>query len=311
MFILLKGFSKLLICGGGYTDTCEVINLASSASTCKNPQNFPAKVFLAIGGLGFKGNPIICGGDQNGADSNKCYSLENNAWVSSANMHSVRLWAAAAQLQDGIFLVTGGYNGYDGSFSYFNSSEMLTEEGWESNIPSLPVTIYGHCMVTVNSTTVMAIGGRQNGFFSGKTFYYTFGEESWTEGPQLKNKRRDHSCGTIRRNKESQEMSIIVAGGIDGGISRLSSVEILDEGSNEWQTGPKLPFGIFGFQMVEDQNGGVVLIGGRSSSGYLDTLYQLPHGGQDALWAQMEQKMKTGRTEHTAFLVTDSSVDCS
>jgi hypothetical protein len=167
-------------------------------------------------------------------------------------------------------------------------------------------------MVTVNSTTVMAIGGYQNGqSYSGKTFYFTFGEESWTEGPELKNKRDDHSCGKIRRNKESQEMSIIVAGGYDGS-SRLSSVEILDEGSNEWQTGPELPFQIWESQMVEDQNGGVVLIGGDSSSaGTLGTLYQLPHGGQDAVWTKMEQKMKIGRYEHTAFLVPDNFVDCS
>jgi hypothetical protein len=106
-------------------------------------------------------------------------------------------------------------------------------------------------------------------------------------------------------------MSIIVAGGYDGS-SRLSSVEILDEGSNEWQTGPELPFGIVWSQMVEDQNGGVVLIGGKSSSvGSLDTLYQLPHGGQDAVWIKMEQKMQTGRYEHTAFLIPDNIVDCS
>ncbi len=63
--------------------------------------------------------------------------------------------------------------------------------------------------------------------------------------------------------------------------------------------------------MVEDQNGGVVLIGGSSSSVHLDTLYQLPRGGQDAVWTKMEQKMKTGRREHTAILVPDNIVDCS
>ncbi len=82
-------------------------------------------------------------------------------------MNSVRFSAAAAQLQDGNLLVTGGN---DGSGSYLNSAEMLTEEGWERNIPSLPVTIIGHCMVTVNSTTVMAIGGLQNEQYSKKHF---------------------------------------------------------------------------------------------------------------------------------------------
>ncbi len=235
--------------------------------------------------------------------------MENNEWVSSASMNSVRADAAAAQLQDGKLLVTGGY---DGSSSDLNSAEMLTEEGWESNIPSLLVTIVAHCMVTVNSTTVMIIGGIQNDqYYSGKTFYFTFGEESWTEGPELKNERGYHSCGKIRRNKESQEMSIIVAGGF-AGSSRLSSVEILYEGSNEWQTGPELPIGIVGSQMVEDQNGGVFLIGGLSSSDVnLDTLYQLPHGGQDAVWTKMEQKMKNERRLHKAFMVPDRIVDCS
>ncbi len=288
---------------GPNINTCEVINLASSASTCKNPPNLPATVNRAIGGLGFKGNPILCGGRQNGSYSKKCYSLENNEWVSSASMNSVRAYAAAAQLQDGKLLVTGGYD--DSAFS-LNSAEMLTEEGWESNIPSLPVTIQDHCMVTVNSTTVMAIGGSQNGQVSGKTFYFTFGEESWTEGPELKNKRRYHSCGKIKRNKDSQEMSIIVAGGYDN--SYLSSVEILDEGSNEWQTGPELPFGISSSQMVEDLNEGVVLIGGL---GNLDTLYQLQHGGQDAVWTKMEQQLKTERYGHTAFMVPDNFVECS
>jgi hypothetical protein len=104
-------------------------------------------------------------------------------------------------------------------------------------------------------------------------------------------------------------MSVIVAGGSDG-LSYMSSVEILDEGSHEWQTGPELPFGIWNHQMVENQNGGVVLIGGRSSSA-LDTLYQLSYGGKDAVWTKMEQKMKTPRSSHTAFLIPDNIVDCS
>jgi hypothetical protein len=222
-------------------------------------------------------------------------------------MTSVRSSTAAAQLQDGKLLVTGG--AYDFS-SFLNSAEMLTEEGWESKIPSLPVTIYRHCMVTVNVTTVMVIGGYQNGQESGKTFFFTFGEESWTEGPKLKLKRIEHSCGKIRRGKDSQKISIIVAGGFDA--SYMSSVEILHEGSNEWKTGPELPFGIDFSRMVEDKNGGVVLIGGLGSSfGNLDSLYQLPHGGQDAEWTKMEQKLKTGRRSHTAFLVPDDVVDCT
>jgi hypothetical protein len=91
-----------------------------------------------------------------------------------------------------------------------------------------------------------------------------------------------------------------------------TTVEILDEDSNDWQTGPELPFGIDDSELVEDQNGGVVLIGGRTSSvDSLDTLYILQHGGQDSVWTKMEQKLKTGRRYHTAFMVPDNIVDCS
>ncbi len=314
-FPSLKGHSKALVCGGIEKDACEILDLESSATICKNLPDFPADIRAAIGGLGFKETPIICGGIQNETISNRCYSLENTVWVSSASMNSVRTAAAAAQLKDGKILVTGGYDGSD----FLNSAEVLTKKGWERNIPPLPVTLANHCMVTVNSSTVMVIGGRQNGqIYSGKTFYFTFGEESWTEGPELKIKREFHSCGKIRKNRDSQGMSIIVAGGFDGSLT-LSSVEILNEGSNEWQTGPEMPFGITLSKMLEDPSGGVILIGGvilnggesSVSIGYLDFLYQLPHGGQDAAWTKMEQKLTTGRLVHMAFLIPDNIVDCS
>ena len=231
--------------------------------------------------------------------------MEENDWVPSDSMSSARYYAAAAQLKDGRLLVTGGINN-----SQLNSAEMLTEEGWESTVPSLPVTIAYHCLVNVNSTTVMAIGGYRNGQSSKETFYFTFGEESWTEGPKLMIGRNYHSCGRIRRDKDSQEMSIIVVGGFDG--SYISSTEILNESSNEWHTGPELPFGICLSEIVEYQNEGVVLIGGEgNSNGLLDALFQLPHGGQDASWTEMEQKMKTERYFHSAFLVPDNIADCS
>ena len=307
---MFKGFfSKLLVCGGVIagsvaTDTCEVVSLESSATTCKNLPDFPAAVFAAIGGTGFKENPIICGGIP---ASNGCYSLENNEWVSSDSMNSVRFYGAADQLQDGKLLVTGGVG-----LEVLNSAEILTENGWESNIPSLAVTIYDHCLVTINSTTVMVIGGIQNHQISGKTFYFNFGDDGWTEGPELKNKRRLHSCGRIRRDKDSQEMSLIVASGYDSRYNLISSVEVLDEGSNQWRSGPEAPLPMRQFQLVTDQNGGVVLIGGGSKRiDFHDTLYQLPHAGQDAKWTLMQQKLKKGRSSHTAILVPDHLVDCS
>jgi hypothetical protein len=53
----------------------------------------------------------------------------------------------------------------------------------------------------------------------------------------------------------------------------MSSVEIMDLDSKEWRKGPALPFGIYEAQMVEDQNGGVIIVGGFTNSNvFLDTL---------------------------------------
>ena len=65
--------------------------------------------------------------------------------------------------------------------------------------------------------------------------------------------------------------------------------------------------------MIEDGNGGVVLVGGRSTSigNKYDFLFHLPHSGSDAKWTEMNQKLKIGRWRHVAFLVPDNLVECS
>ena len=191
---------------------------------------------------------------------------------------------------------------------------MLTEKGWDSNVPPMPVVIAYHCIVLVNATTVMVIGGYQRYEDSGKTFYFNKEQQSWTEGPELTYKRSFLSCGRIRKNKDSQEMSIIAVGGFIGGLS-ISSTEILDAGSNEWRNGPQLPLSIGASQLVEDQQGRVVLVGGgtvvNGTNVILDTLYYLSDGGVGSMWTKMDQKLKIGRYFHSAFLVHDNITNCS
>ncbi len=84
----------------------------------------------------------------------------------------------------------------------------------------------------------------------------------------------------------------------------------MDEGDNEWRDGPELPFAIDAAKMVEDKDGGVVLVGGSALSGALDTIFQLRHGGEGANWVEMKQKLKSARSRHVAFLVPDSIAEC-
>jgi hypothetical protein len=287
-------------------------------TSCKNLTNFPLELFSSLGGLGFQDKPLICGGeDSKRRFSRECFSWEGNGWIYSSSLNTDRYHAAILpspyQTENQKLLVTGGINNFT-----IRDVEVLTRQGWKTLPQRLPVEIYFHCSVLVNSTTIMVIGGWQNGSFpspfeiaSSNTFLFNTENEIWTAGPQLKKGRAAHSCGRIRKNRQSQDFSILVVGGYDG--FTFSSVEILDLDANEWRKGPDLPIGIYFAQMVEGPNGGVVLVGGRSYSndGHLNTLYQLPHGGADAVWTKMKQKLKIGRERHVAFLVPDDAVDCS
>jgi hypothetical protein len=170
--------------------------------------------------------------------------------------------------------------------------------------------MYLHCSVLVNSTTLMVIGGIQNDVVVSNTFYFNLDQKMWNVGPALNTARCQQSCGRIRKDSSSPELSLIVAGGSKN-PGWLSSVEILDQASNAWRAGAQLPFGISASKMIENPNGGVILVGGTSDLNlFEDFLYQLPHGGAGAVWIRMEQKLKIRRFFHVAFLVQDTLVDC-
>ncbi len=138
----VAGMTKLLVGVGesrkGLTDTIEVIDLKSPASTCRNLPNFPVAISGAIGGLGFQDKPIICGGlESNNYFSNKCYSLTGNEWVPLPSLNTPRSWAAISQSpypsKSQKFFVTGGKEVEN---ALLNTAEVLTEQGWKT-LPQL------------------------------------------------------------------------------------------------------------------------------------------------------------------------------
>ena len=304
--------TKLLVGLGstedGFTDSIEIIDLSSPNTTCKNLPNFPQTLEKPFGGLGFQDRPNICGTeDDTYNQTNKCYSLEGKEWTYLSGLNISRAWE-----EDSPSL----YQSLSQAFLRSRSGDLntttedLTEQDWEETMPqSIPFTFNAFCSVLVNSTTALVIGSLPMHTSSG-TFYINLETEVWTEGPFLKNIRESSSCGKIRKNNSSQDLSIIVVGGWSNW--QLASVEILDQDAEEWRNGPDLPLEMYNAKMVEDQNGGVFLVGGHSNGvGPLDTLFQLPHGGADAEWTKMQQKLKVGRSAHVAFLLPDSIVECS
>ena len=301
-----SGYSKILVGLGstksGRTNNFEIIDLESSTSKCPQVSSYPSAIYGAMGGIGMNKKPIICGGVASSYVSN-CYSLDQT-WQPLASLKTALAHAAAAPspFKSHQIVISGGSTG-----SSQNFVDVLNEKDWERLPASLPTALHAHCMVLMNSTTLMTIGGH-NGNTIPNTYILNAWSQSWVDGPPLKYSRYLHSCSRIKKNINSQqEYSIVAAGGVS-----VASVELLDEGASQWRDGPELPVKIYAAQMVEDPLGGVIVIGGLSSvNSYSDKLYRLAHAGEGAHWIEMPQKLTTGRQYHTAIMVPDNIVNCT
>jgi hypothetical protein len=189
--------------------------------------------------------------------------------------------------------------------------EIFTKDGWKEFLPSLPVSSSVNCMVLLNSTTVILIGGSQDDhLYSRDTYLFNTASnnQEWVKGPRLQHDHEGHSCARIRTDSTNNQFSVIVV----GGYFASKSVEVLDQGATEWRDGPSLKRGNHYGALVEDSAGGVILVAGRTDENpYLKTLFRLPNAGEDAEWIQLPQSLEKGKSLHTAFLVPDNIVSCT
>jgi len=252
---------------------------------------------------------MICGGYV-GSQDDDCYIYQDGTWIKSHPLTEARSYAGVSKLPSSSstnrLIVTGGHNG----INYLDTAEILNEDGtWES-VTSLPAAVTNHCQVFINSTTVFVVGGLQaNGVLTRTTYFYNTETESWVQGPFLNSDRYRHSCAMIKNDYQSSEYSVIVSGGKSILGKTLSSVEILEAGSSAWYFGPELPIEVVSHSMIQDANGGVVLVGGMDGNGDdIDQMYYLSHAEEE--WTELPQKLKFRRQHPTVFLVPDEITNC-
>ena len=304
------GFTKLLVALGYGLNDVEIIDLETSSTTCTRIEDFPDKVYGAVGILGPNLQPLICGGySSGGGDENKCFTLENGNWQLFSLMNQKRRQAAIAPSpflsNDISVMVSGGTNGS----SNLDTTEIWKQNAWHLTSMKMPVEVRVQCMVQINVTTVMMIGGL-NSTFLGETFLLNSETEKWVNGPHLLEARGWHSCARIKASKTQPYFSIIAVGGYNGTFK--NSVEILDEVSGNWRYGPPLPIPLAAGALVEDAAGGVILVGGETLEvTNHDTLFRLSHAGPDAMWFKMPQKLQNARRYHVSFLVPEEITNCT
>ena len=280
----------------GFTDLVEIIDiLNSSVTSCIGFPKFP---YPTAGGQGLSNEeePLIC--SNTAGPLTNCYSFSSGIWKYNSSMNFARNSFAMAKspFHGTSWLVTGGM------YPPEDVDEIMVNGTWVRSPASLPLPIREHCMVFINSSTVMVLGGYFGGNLN-STYILNAEFPSWVEGPQMQDSRAFHSCGLVPNSALSTHLSIIVAGGTSG---NMASVEILDEGSNQWRRGPDLPIGSTYNTMVAHPLGGIIVLGGKSLDlGPLDKLFYLPHAGPNAQWQELPQKLSVARALIVAVLVPD------
>ena len=93
------------------------------------------------------------------------------------------------------------------------TAEIFTKDGWKKLDQDIPNGgVEDHCIVLVNSTSAMIIGGQKRNIeYSSETTLYHFDSNTWTRGPDLNIGRERHSCGMVKKNNETVEVALKLA----------------------------------------------------------------------------------------------------
>lgn len=199
--------------------------------------------------------------------------------------------------------LTGG-SSYDASarteFIYSKPSLMPWGE-------SVPDALYLHCMVKLNESSVMFIGGVN----LSAVYFYTFIPDrfygEWSEGPSLSTQRQGHSCGKIQT---SDHQTLVVITGGSNGSSYSNSTELLDLGNIDqgWKQGPKIPFesAAVNGSMIETGDSLVYFGFARTHN-----IFELKCKSVDSCaWKMMAQKLQDVRSRPVGMLVPSQLTQC-
>ncbi len=306
--------TKLLVFSGyNLHKSVEVINLDESkpAKTCDNLPDIPLGVRGASGVLFNKSEPMYCGGS-NGTTLCNCYVLREHEWQSIASLSICRRFSASAFIS----APTPKYAIAGGSKTNYGDQDIV--ESFDGNtwqmMKSLPKPVGEHCMVAINESVLLSIGGFNDGTKkeTSKTHFYDFITNTWSPGPNLMDERKGVSCVIINwKIPNCQSKQIVVAvGGYSSSMGYSSDIEFLctDKTGSRWQSGPNLPKGSAWSALVEYKNT-LIIVGGQGQDGVQSQhLYQL--SSPDRSWVEMRQTLKVAISSHVAFLIPDELTTC-
>ena len=138
-------------------------------------------------------------------------------------LSDARHFGAGVVLNDNCFWVTGGISNME-NYVKLNSTEFITfDEAIHG--PNMPRALHGHCVVVINSTFSMIIGGYTENP-EDSTFYFDHDKYEWINGQSLIQARYYHAAGIIIDEVTGEDF-VVVTGGQTNAHDSSNSTEIL------------------------------------------------------------------------------------
>ena len=304
----------------------EVIDLWNPSHVCNNLTSYPETMKEATGGLVLDqfGNDaiLVCGGDGSNGISDNCYSLGESAEARLVTqMTTPRTGAASLVINNGSTLwVTGGWSGLE----RLDSTEFITLESIEKihDERSLPMKLSHHCLVRINVSHVMIIGGHGIQPEAEQGSWYLSGMDvmdsnsPWIPGPSLigSNGLGNHVCGVIV-DAVLEKTFVLVAGGSKNSYTGTFRVQYLGLDSDAWtlQESALNRVTSAASSIVSPDLSSFIIIGGffePTKEPFYQTLSRCQMIGGSCHCQIMEQELQTPRAFAVAILIPQSFTTC-
>jgi len=257
--------NRLVAIGGsnrsGYLSSVEVVEVEKNIRC--NIASFPYGLYehsatiiptgiLVCGGWALSLNNLRLG------DLNRCYEYKTttSSWQPFPSMTTSRRFFDMKFLNQGIWAIGGVVeSGFENKLDNFDFHTNV----WTTH--DIPIDVTNHCLSKIAPDKLIIIAGRQNGSVSSASWIFDTRTKTWTHGPRMRARREKHGCFSIEEN--GRVTKIVAMGGFGNGY--LSSAEILNVTSMQWENLPDLPFGVVGHKGVESDIGPYL---GFSVTGY-------------------------------------------
>ena len=295
-FLFFLGLTKLMVFGGvPRSQTIEVLDLADPNVTCQNIPDFPQPAScgfkFSLGGL----IPHCCHyrvfeGAVRESDC-LCSDFDTN----------LGRWAGSHLTinSTGCKINSHSWEGYR-IVNLYRKPPQVFFDGKTRELESVPTFLGERCLVSINETFWLSVGGSAGIKYTNKTFFYDFGKTVWFAGPELPQNLLVFSCAVFDWHNPTKNLSekVVIVSANPFVVWRL----YLDDLSSGWQMGPDVPDGAL-FSALVNYRDRILLVGGIEP-----TLYQLtsPTGP----FFKTELKLKNSWLYAKAALIPDEVTVC-